>query len=92
MPNITLPAFTDPRAWAVVVSIALIAIATIPESTAHLYQMSLYIDALAKELERAPDRDQEADRPEPGRRRRRRYRRRVCWAAAPAPTTARTTA
>jgi uracil permease len=37
-----------------VVSIALIAIATIPESTAHLYQMSLYIDALAKELKRAP--------------------------------------
>ena len=37
-----------------VVSISLIAIATIPESTAHLYQMSLYIDALAKELKRAP--------------------------------------
>ena len=27
---------------------AIIAIATIPESTAHLYQMSLYIDQLAK--------------------------------------------
>jgi uracil permease len=53
-PAITLPAFGDPRAWAVVVSIALIAIATIPESTAHLYQMSLYIDALAKELKKAP--------------------------------------
>jgi uracil permease len=44
----------NPNAWAVVVSISLIAIATIPESTAHLYQMSLYIDALAKELKRAP--------------------------------------
>ena len=54
IPNITLPAFADPRAWAVVVSISLIAIATIPESTAHLYQMSLYIDALAKELKKKP--------------------------------------
>ncbi len=53
-PRITLPAFEDPRAWGSVVSIALIAIATIPESTAHLYQMSLYIDGLAKELGRAP--------------------------------------
>ncbi len=54
VPAITLPAFGDPRAWGAVVSIALIAIATIPESTAHLYQMSLYIDQLAKELGRAP--------------------------------------
>ncbi|HEX6385164.1 MAG TPA: solute carrier family 23 protein [Anaerolineae bacterium] len=54
VPNITLPAFTDPRAWAAVFSIALIAIATVPESTAHLYQMSLYIDQLAKELGRTP--------------------------------------
>ncbi len=51
-PRVTLPAFEDPRAWGAVISIALIAIATIPESTAHLYQMSLYIDALAKELKR----------------------------------------
>ncbi len=54
VPNITFPAFADPNAWAVVISISLIAIATIPESTAHLYQMSLYIDALAKELGREP--------------------------------------
>lgn len=54
IPNVTFPAFGDPNAWAVVVSISLIAIATIPESTAHLYQMSLYIDALAKELGKAP--------------------------------------
>jgi uracil permease len=53
-PAITLPAFEDPRAWGAVLSIALIAIATIPESTAHLYQMSLYIDALAKEMGRQP--------------------------------------
>jgi len=54
VPAFTLPAFGDPRAWSMVVSIALIAIATIPESTAHLYQMSLYIDALARELKKAP--------------------------------------
>ena len=54
VPAITLPAFEDSRAWGVVVSVALIAIATIPESTAHLYQMSLYIDQLAKDLGRAP--------------------------------------
>lgn len=54
VPAITLPAFGDPRAWGAILSIALIAIATIPESTAHLYQMSLYIDALAKELGREP--------------------------------------
>ncbi len=54
VPNITFPAFTDPRAWSAVISVALIAIATIPESTAHLYQMSLYIDQLAKDLGRKP--------------------------------------
>jgi uracil permease len=54
MPAFTFPAFTDPNAWAAITGIALIAIATIPESTAHLYQMSLYIDQLAKELGRAP--------------------------------------
>jgi uracil permease len=54
VPAITLPDFTNPNAWAMVVSISLIAIATIPESTAHLYQMSLYIDNLAKELKRKP--------------------------------------
>jgi uracil permease len=53
-PHFTFPAFTSPNAWAAVTGIALIAIATIPESTAHLYQMSLYIDQLAKELGRAP--------------------------------------
>ncbi|MBN2146490.1 MAG: xanthine permease [Anaerolineales bacterium] len=52
--NVTFPAFGDPNAWGAIAGIALIAIATIPESTAHLYQMSLYIDQLAKELGRAP--------------------------------------
>lgn len=54
LPNFTFPDFANPNAWAAITGIALIAIATIPESTAHLYQMSLYIDQLAKELGRAP--------------------------------------
>jgi len=54
LPRITLPAFESPAAWASVFSIALIAIATVPESTAHLYQMSLYIDALALEVGKKP--------------------------------------
>ncbi len=54
MPNFTFPAFGDGRAWGMAISVALIAIATIPESTAHLYQMSLYIDQLAKDLKRKP--------------------------------------
>jgi uracil permease len=51
-PHFTLPAFNSGVAWGAAISIALIAIATVPESTAHLYQMSLYIDALAAELGR----------------------------------------
>lgn len=53
-PAFTLPAFGDARAWGMALSVALIAIATIPESTAHLYQMSLYIDQLAKDLKKKP--------------------------------------
>jgi uracil permease len=48
-PNFTLPAFTGPFFITAVVSISIMAIATIPESTAHLYQMSLYIDRFAEE-------------------------------------------
>ena len=54
VPHFTFPAFGDARAYGYVLSVALIAIATIPESTAHLYQMSLYIDELAAELKRKP--------------------------------------
>ncbi len=53
-PSFTLPAFESGEAWGIAISVALIAIATIPESTAHLYQMSLYIDQLAKDLKRKP--------------------------------------
>jgi uracil permease len=54
LPQFQLPAFTHPNAWAAILSIAPIAIATLPESTAHLYQISLYIDKLAEEQGRPP--------------------------------------
>jgi len=54
LPKFTLPAFTNPDAWGMAFGIALIFIATVPESTAHLYQMSLYIDDLAAKMKRKP--------------------------------------
>jgi uracil permease len=54
IPQFTFPAFDNPAAWGMALSIALIFIATVPESTAHLYQMSLYIDELAAEMKRKP--------------------------------------
>lgn len=54
IPKFTFPAFTSGEAWGMALSIALIFIATVPESTAHLYQMSLYIDELAAEMGRKP--------------------------------------
>jgi len=53
-PQWTIPAFGNPEAWGMALGVALIFIATVPESTAHLYQMSLYIDELAAELGRKP--------------------------------------
>lgn len=52
VPNFSLPDFTHPQALTAVLAIAPIAVATIPESTAHLYQISLYVDKLAAELHR----------------------------------------
>jgi len=52
LPKFTLPAFGDPRAWEAVAAIAIIAIATIPESTAHLYQIGLYVDRLADQMDK----------------------------------------
>ena len=44
-----LPAFTLPKVnWLAVAAIMPIAIATIPESTAHIYQLDIYVDDLAK--------------------------------------------
>jgi uracil permease len=54
VPKFTFPAFTNPEAWGMALSVALIFIATVPESTAHVYQMSLYIDTLADEMGREP--------------------------------------
>ncbi len=43
-----LPAFSLPKvSWAAVAAIMPIAIATIPESTAHIYQLDIYVDDLA---------------------------------------------
>ncbi len=50
MPAFTLPIFR----WSAIAAIAPIAIATIPESTAHLYQISLYVDQLAEKMGREP--------------------------------------
>ncbi|HHW31511.1 MAG TPA: xanthine permease [Clostridiaceae bacterium] len=44
-----LPIFTLPRpSWAAVAAIMPIAIATIPESTAHVYQLDIYVNDFAK--------------------------------------------
>ena len=44
-----VPAFTFPRvSWEAVLAIMPIAIATIPESTAHMYQLDIYVNDVAK--------------------------------------------
>lgn len=44
-----LPAFSMPKvSWAAVAAIMPIAIATIPESTAHIYQLDIYVNDLAE--------------------------------------------
>ena len=52
LPHLTLPSFSGSMAATAIVSVAVMAIATIPESTAHLYQISLYVDHLAEEQKR----------------------------------------
>jgi uracil permease len=49
LPHFTLPSFTGSMVTTAIFSIAIMAIATIPESTAHLYQISLYVDRFAEE-------------------------------------------
>ncbi len=51
-PHITFPSFSGPMLATAVFSISIMAIATIPESTAHLYQISLYVDRTAEEMGR----------------------------------------
>jgi uracil permease len=46
-----LPIFTLPKpSWAAIAAIMPIAIATIPESTAHVYQLDIYVNDLAKKM------------------------------------------
>lgn len=52
VPSIVFPTFNNPLTLSVMVGVGVMAIATIPESTAHLYQISLYVDHLAEELGR----------------------------------------
>ena len=52
VPHFTFPSFSGALVATAIVSISIMAIATIPESTAHLYQMSLYIDRFAEETGR----------------------------------------
>jgi uracil permease len=49
MPHLTAPSFSGPLLLTAIFSISIMALATIPESTAHLYQISLYADRLAEE-------------------------------------------
>jgi len=49
VPTFNLPVFNDPMTLTAIVGIGIMAIATIPESTAHLYQISLYVDHLAEQ-------------------------------------------
>ncbi|MGA9532000.1 MAG: solute carrier family 23 protein [Anaerolineales bacterium] len=53
-PHFTFPNFSSELAATAIFGIAIMAIATIPESTAHLYQISLYVDHLADQLGRPP--------------------------------------
>ncbi len=52
VPHFTLPVFNDPATVTVMFGVGVMCIATIPKSTAHLYQISLYIDYLAEEQKR----------------------------------------
>ncbi len=52
VPHFTFPAFTGAMVATAIFSVSIMAIATIPESTAHLYQISLYVDRLAEEQRR----------------------------------------
>jgi uracil permease len=51
-PQFTFPNFASDLTLTVIFGVGVMAIATIPESTAHLYQISLYVDHLAEEQSR----------------------------------------
>jgi uracil permease len=52
VPHFTLPTFSGALVGTAIFSVAIMAIATIPESTAHLYQISLYVDRFAEDMGR----------------------------------------
>jgi len=52
VPHFTFPSFSGALVGTAIFSIAIMAIATVPESTAHLYQISLYVDRLADDMGR----------------------------------------
>jgi uracil permease len=52
VPHFTFPSFSGALVGTAIFSIAVMAIATVPESTAHLYQISLYVDRLATDTGR----------------------------------------
>jgi uracil permease len=49
LPKIVFPVFNNALTATAMIGVGVMAIATIPESTAHLYQISLYVDHLAEE-------------------------------------------
>jgi len=54
LPHFTFPTFTGSMVVTAIFSISIMAIATIPESTAHLYQISLYVDRYAEQIGEEP--------------------------------------
>jgi uracil permease len=50
VPHFTFPTFSGAMVVTAIFSISIMAIATIPESTAHLYQISLYVDRYAEDI------------------------------------------
>ncbi len=52
IPHFTFPSFSGALVGTAIFSIAVMAIATVPESTAHLYQISLYVDRFAEDAGR----------------------------------------
>lgn len=51
-PHFTFPTFSGALVGTAIFSVSIMAIATIPESTAHLYQISLYVDRVADDMGR----------------------------------------
>ncbi|MCJ7733323.1 MAG: xanthine permease [Anaerolineales bacterium] len=54
VPHFTFPTFGGAMVVTAIFSISIMAIATIPESTAHLYQISLYVDRYAEKIGEKP--------------------------------------